>query len=217
MSVTHKREKPRPPVDEEMIARVVEEKTAGIEEGITQRIAEDVTRQTEEIRTEVAESKQTMDTVKAAGESTAALLSLSFKAQIITDRASGAKAITDEMILQSTAIVDYPEYKDKHEYKTKGEIIQFDGLYFEIIAAHTSNKTAYPVKTTFAYYRLVELTHAGTKADPIPYPEGAGIVVNVKNGLYYSYKGKTYLAKADLPNCVYPPDTVGMWQWEAVK
>ena len=52
--------------------------------------------------------------------------------------------------------------------------------------------------------------------DPIPYPETAGIVVNVVEGLYYSYKGALYLAKADMPNCVYPPDTAGLWQWEKV-
>ena len=52
--------------------------------------------------------------------------------------------------------------------------------------------------------------------DPIPYPETAGIVVNVQNGKYYSYKGKVYLAKADMPNCVYPPDTPSLWQWEEV-
>ena len=63
----------------------------------------------------------------------------------------------------------------------------------------------------------MELTHTGTIDDPIPYPETAGIVVNVENGKYYSYKGKTYLAKADMPNCVYPPDTPSLWQWEKVN
>ena len=107
-------------------------------------------------------------------------------------------------------------YCNNHEYKTKGEIIRYDGLYYEIVAPHTSNAVAYPVQTTFAYYRLVELEHAGTIDDPIPYPETAGIVVNVVEGLYYSYKGAVYLAKADMPNCVYPPDTAGLWQWEKV-
>ena len=128
--------------------------------------------------------------VKAAGESTAALLSLSF---------------------------DYPEWEDAHSYNTVGEILKYNGRYYEVIAAHTSNGVAYPVETTFAYYRLVELTHTGTIDDPIPYPETAGIVVNVENGKYYSYKGKIYLAKADMPNCVYPPDTPSMWQWEEVN
>ena len=98
-----------------------------------------------------------------------------------------------------------------------GWILKGDnGRYYEIIAAHTSNAVSYPVETTFAYYRLVELTHTGTIDDPIPYPETAGIVVNVQNGKYYSYKGKVYLAKANMPNCVYPPDTPSLWQWEEV-
>ena len=145
---------------------------------------------------ETEELKKEVETVKAAGESTAALLTLSFKAQIAADRAAGTNA--------------------NHEYKTKGEIIRYDGLYYEIVAPHTSNAAAYPVQTTFAYYRLVELEHTGTLDDPIPYPETAGIVVNVVEGLYYSYKGAVYLAKADMPNCVYPPDTAGLWQWEKV-
>lgn len=164
---------------------------------------------------ETAELKKEVESVKAASESTAALLSMILKSQIITDRATGTNAITDEMILVSTDIVDYPEYQDNHEYKVKGEIIRYDGLYYEIVAPHTSNAAAYPVQTTFAYYRLVELEHAGTIDYPIPYPETAGIVVNVVEGLYYSYKDAVYLAKADMPNCVYPPDTE-MWQWEKV-
>lgn len=164
---------------------------------------------TEELAKEV-------ESVKAAGDSTAALLSMSFKAQIIQDRAAGTNVVSDEMILASAAVVDYAEYEDNHAYNTVGEIIKCDGLYFEIVAPHTSNAAAYPVATTFAYYRLVELTHAGTLDDPIPYPEAAGVLVNVKNGLYYSYKGAVYRAKLDMPDCVYPPDTAGMWQWERV-
>lgn len=79
------------------------------------------------------------------------------------------------------------------------------------------SKQGYPVETTFAYYRLIELSATGTLDDPIPYPETAGIVVNVVSGLYYSYKGGVYLAKADMPDCVYPPDTTSLWQWEKVE
>lgn len=39
--------------------------------------------------------------VKAAGESTAALLSLSFKAQIVQDRAAGTNVISDAILLLS--------------------------------------------------------------------------------------------------------------------
>ena len=164
-----------------------------------------------------AEMKREIREVKAAEANNAALLSLSFKAQIVQDRAANTNVITDEMILQSAEVITYDEYKDNHYYGTIGEIITSGGLYYEVIAAHTSNAVAYPVETTFAYYRLIELTHAGTLDDPIPYPETAGIVVNVEAGKYYSYKGEVYLATADMPNCVYPPDTAGMWQWEKVN
>lgn len=142
------------------------------------------------------------------------LVALSFQAQIKTDRAAGTNAITDDLILKSTEIIDYPEWEAGVAY-TVGDIITSNGLFYEVKENHTSN-AAYPVETTFAYYRLIELTHTGTIDDPIPYPETAGIVVNVESGKYYSYKGAVYLAKADMPNCVYPPDTAGMWQWEVV-
>ena len=160
--------------------------------------------------------RKEVESVKAAGESTAAVLSMSFRAQIVGDRAAGTNAISDEMILAAAAVVAYPEYEDNHAYNTVGEIIKAGGLLYEIVAPHTSNAAAYPVATTFAYYRLVELAAAGTLDDPIPYPETAGVVVNVKNGLYYSFKGAVYLAKADMPDCIFPPDTPSMWQWERV-
>lgn len=163
-----------------------------------------------------AKIKREVREVKAAGINTAALLAISFKAQIVQDRAAGTNVVTDEMILQSAEVIEYEGFKDNHEYKTIGEIFKYGDRYFEVIAKHTSNAAAFPVETTFAYYRLVELHASGTIDDPIPYPETAGIVVNVVKDKYYSYKGGIYLAAADIPNCVYPPDTEGMWQWEKV-
>ena len=142
-----------------------------------------------EVKKELQEVKRKTQEVKAAGENTAALLAMSFKAQIVQDRAAKTNIISDAMILQSAEVIEYPEYEDAHAYNTVGEIIKYNGRYYEIIAAHTSNAVSYPVETTFAYYRLVELTHTGTIDDPIPYPETAGIVVNVVSGLYYSYNG----------------------------
>ncbi len=143
-----------------------------------------------------------------------ATVSASFQSQVIADRASKTNFITDNMILQSAYVVDYPEYQDNHQYDYAGEILQYNGLLYEIVTPHLSNAVSYPVETTFAYYRLVELTHAGTIDDPIPYPEETGIAVNVQEGQYYAYKGKVYLAKADMPDCIYPPGTPSMWQWE---
>ena len=161
--------------------------------------------------------KREIGETKAAGEKTAAFLAFSFKSQIVQDRAAGTNVISDALILQSAEVIEYEDFKDKHKYNTVGEIIKHNGRYFEIVAPHTSDAAVYPVETTFAYYRLIEVSASGTIDDPIPYPEIAGIVVNVASGLYYSYKGTLYLAKADIPNCVYPPDTEGMWQWEKIE
>ena len=109
-----------------------------------------------------AEIKKELQEVKTAGESAAALLALSFKAQIAQDRAAKTNVISDAMILQSAEVIEYPEYEDARAYNTVGEIIKYNGRYYEIIAPHTSNAVSYPVETTFAYYRLVELTHTGT-------------------------------------------------------
>lgn len=96
-----------------------------------------------EVKKELQEVKKETQEVKAAGESTAALLAMYFKAQIVQDRAAGTEAITDEMILQSAEVIDYPEYEDAHAYNTVGEIIKYNGRYYEIIAPHTSNSVSY--------------------------------------------------------------------------
>lgn len=161
-----------------------------------------------------AEMQADIVKMKTTEAATAQLLGVAFQSAVISDRASNTNFISAAAILSSISLVAYPEWKPEQDY-IKGEILKdgSGGLYYEVIAAHKSN-TAYPISTTFAYYRLIELEHSGTLADPIPYPEQAGIVVNVKKGLFYSYKGSTYKATLDMPNCVYPPDTAGMWQWE---
>ncbi len=171
----------------------------------------------EQTGTGTTELKKQLEEMKAAADKAAAFSSENFQMQIITDRATNLNLITDSQILQAGELAAFPEYQDAHEYKHKGEIITYNGRTYEVIAPHTSNLVAYPPETTFAYYRLIELKHTGTLADPIPYPKTPGILVNVKNGLYYSYKGSIYKAKLDMPNCVYPPDTPGMWQWEKVE
>ena len=71
-----------------------------------------------------AKIKREVREVKAAGINTAALLAISFKAQIVQDRAAGTNVVTDEMILQSAEVIEYEGFKDNHEYKTIGEIFK---------------------------------------------------------------------------------------------
>jgi len=65
-----------------------------------------------------AEIEKEVREVKAAGEQTAALLALSFKAQIVQDRAAGTNVISDAAILQSAEVIEYDEYADNHAYKS---------------------------------------------------------------------------------------------------
>ncbi|MDY2666964.1 hypothetical protein [Desulfovibrio sp.] len=41
--------------------------------------------------------------------------------------------------------------------------------------------------------------------------------MDVTKDSYYSYKGKLWLAKADMPACVWVPGTEGLWQWEEAE
>ena len=49
----------------------------------------------------------------------------------------------------------------------------------------------------------------GSREHPFAFLYG----MDVKNGSYYSYEGKLWLAKADMPACVWVPGTAGLWQW----
>ena len=63
-----------------------------------------------------------------------------------------------------------------------------------------------------AVYRPIDTAHTGTQEDPIPWVYG----MDCAQGKYYSYNGAVYLCNADMPACVWAPDTAGLWQWEAV-
>lgn len=63
-----------------------------------------------------------------------------------------------------------------------------------------------------AVYRPIDAAHDGTLGDPIPWVYG----MDCSQGKYYGYNGNLYLCKLDMPACVWPPDTAGLWQWEAV-
>ena len=61
-------------------------------------------------------------------------------------------------------------------------------------------------------YRPIVPEHAGTGSDPIPYVYG----MDCRSGLYYVHGGVVYLCRGDMIPCIWPPDTGGMWQWEAL-
>lgn len=54
------------------------------------------------------------------------------------------------------------------------------------------------------------LVKHGSREHPYAFLYG----MDVTKGSYYSYDGKFWLAKADMPACVWVPGTEGLWQWE---
>ena len=95
----------------------------------------------------------------------------------------------------------------------KGRVISDNDQLYRVMQAVTPQAHQPPDgEGMLAVYRPVNREHAGTLEDPIPWVYG----MDCTTGLYYSYEGGTYLCKGDMAPCVWPPDTPGLWQWEAV-
>lgn len=96
----------------------------------------------------------------------------------------------------------------------KGDILNHGGTVYRVIQDVLSLENQPPgAEGMLAIYRPVVFLHAGTADDPIPFENG----MDVENGRYYSLGGKTYLAKADMMPCTWPPGSEGVWQWEEVR
>lgn len=103
---------------------------------------------------------------------------------------------------------------------TKGYRLAHNGIVYEVVNDVASVENQPPdAAGMLAVYRPLSVDPdsgdepQGTKESPIPFIYG----MDVGNGLYYSYEGKLYLAKTDMPACVWYPGTQGLWQWEEVK
>ena len=103
----------------------------------------------------------------------------------------------------------------------QGRRIQHEGIVYEVVAADGVTAEAHQPpdgEGLLAVYRPLSTnpetgdTPTGTQDDPIPYIGGMDVVKDK----YYSYNGKLYLANANLPACVWNPDTPGLWQWTEI-
>lgn len=106
-----------------------------------------------------------------------------------------------------------PEWAAGTHYEP-GEILNHEGQAYRVVQSVDSLEHQPPsAEGMLAIYRPIVQGHAGTLKDPIPWVSG----MDVDQGKYYSFSGKTYLAKADMKPCVWAPGTAGLWQWEEVK
>ena len=154
---------------------------------------------------EKAQAKREADAVLEAKSRAALVQTASFTA---SEFSLLAKA---ELFPVWTAGETYPQ----------GRRIQHEGIVYEVVVSGGVTAEAHRPPNgegLLAVYRPLSAdpetgkTPAGTQDDPIPYIAG----MDVEEGKYYSYNGKLYLANANLPACVWAPDTPGLWQWTDV-
>ena len=107
------------------------------------------------------------------------------------------------------------------QHYDKGTRLVCDGIVYEVVSEGGVDAQEHQPPSAegmLAVYRPLSVdsetgeSATGTIDDPIPYLDG----MDVYNGKYYSYNGKTYLAKADMIPCTWAPGTAGLWQWEEV-
>lgn len=100
-----------------------------------------------------------------------------------------------------------------------GYRLEHEGVVYEVVQEVTAQEHQPPnAEGMLAVYRPLSVDAGtgdepdGTKESPYTYLHG----MDVKNGSYYTFDGKLWLAKADMPACVWDPGTEGLWQWEEV-
>ena len=99
----------------------------------------------------------------------------------------------------------------------KGYRLAHKGIVYEVMQEVTSLENQPPdAAGMLAVYRPLSVDPEtgdepdGSRERPYAFLYG----MDVTKDSYYSYEGKLWLAKADMPACVWTPGTAGMWQWE---
>lgn len=139
-----------------------------------------------------------------------------FVAQLVALR----NQLTDEQALQAPNIFSiFPRgTNEKGEYVLNQIIL--DGTNNQLY--RVVQETIKPLESQpphgegmLAVYRPIEVAHAGTLDDPIPWVHG----MDCLEGKYFSYEGGIYKVAVggDMIPCVWPPGTEGIWQWEKVE
>lgn len=136
----------------------------------------------------------------------------------VTTFASGSTTITDKQALNMASLFPvWPDGVNKEGQYIKDQIVQHEGQLYRI-----AQPTVKPIDTQkpggegmLAVYRPIDVEHAGTLEDPIPFVSG----MDCYEGKYYGYKGKVYKVAdgGTMKPCVWPPDTPDIWQWELVE
>lgn len=135
------------------------------------------------------------------------------QAKVIRAATQTLAAYAPDEIAAAQPLELYDKWVADTAYKVDKLLVHNGKLYR--VARDLTSSAVYPPDSegVLALYRPIDVTHAGTLDDPIPYVDG----MDCDKDKYYSFEGNTYLCKADLKPCVWKPGTDGMWQWEKVK
>lgn len=113
----------------------------------------------------------------------------------------------------------FEEWAPGREYAA-GQRIAHEGRAYEVQMSLTAQAHQAPdAEGMLAVYRPISADPdsgeepQGGPDSPIPFILGLDVLA----GKYYSHEGLIYLAKADMIPCVWPPDSPGLWQWEAAN
>lgn len=96
-----------------------------------------------------------------------------------------AESLGDADALEAVRL--FPAWQDGAAYEV-GKRVHHDGKLYRVAQAHTSQAIYPPGDGTEALYTVVNVTHAGTENDPIPYD---GNMV-LEEGKYYTQSGVLY-------------------------
>ena len=99
----------------------------------------------------------------------------------------------------------------------KGYRLAHKGIVYEVMQEVTALENQPPdAAGMLAVYRPLSVDPEtgeepdGSREHPFAFLYG----MDVTKDRYYTYEGKLWLAKADMPACVWTPGTAGLWQWE---
>lgn len=104
------------------------------------------------------------------------------------------------------------------DYKA-GYRLEHRGVVYEVIQDVTAQEHQPPsAKGMLAVYRPLSVNpESGEASDgSMEHPHDFIYGMDVWEGQHYLYNDTLYLAKADMPACVWYPGTDGLWQWEEV-
>jgi hypothetical protein len=112
----------------------------------------------------------------------------------------------DDVDALSVASV-YDEWASGVDYKA-GQHVRWRDKLYRVLQAHTS-QADWPPDVAVSLYERIDVAHAGTLADPIPYDGNMALV----SGLYYTQDGVVYRCTRDTGIAVYAAlrDLVGLY------